>query len=177
MSDGKWKCDYKFGHWTIAWNNEAVLCIDDLLRVVQTQPRLGRGVDGSVEETPEHRKDRGCAMRGEAGTVWREHFLGRYVVVERLAQKMDNIHMIVMGHRLDLLSKTPVTTQRISSEGTIINRTTSLYDEMKLIASPEVGVARFWTYPPSPSEVEQREVHATLDRYSQMDPSAESGAP
>ena len=49
-ADGKYKCDYKFGHWTIAWNNEATLCIDDLLRVVESQPRLSRGLDGMVRK-------------------------------------------------------------------------------------------------------------------------------
>jgi hypothetical protein len=205
-TDGKYKCDYKFGHWTIAWNNEATLCIDDLLRVVESQPRLSRGLDGMVrkkriffepllhkndqfaktgsgqtwekahnemhflhvEETPDDRKDRGSIMRSEAGTVYREHFLGRYVSIERLAQKSDNIHLIVIGHQLELLCKEPVTTQRSSSEGKIITRTTSLYEEMQLIASPERGVARFWTYPPTPSRLEAQEVNATMESYREM---------
>ena len=68
-ADGKFRCDFKFGHYTIAWNGEATLCIDDLLRVINSLPRTSRGVDGTIEETPPDRKDSGCAFRPEAGKM------------------------------------------------------------------------------------------------------------
>ena len=43
-----------------------------------------------------------------------------------------------------------------------------LYEEMRLIASPERGVARFWTYPPTPSRLEAQEVNATMESYREM---------
>ena len=67
----------------------AVLCIDDMIRIVKTLPRKSRGEEGTVEDTPPERKDRCAAFRPEAGTVWREHFAGRYNPVTRLAQKCD----------------------------------------------------------------------------------------
>lgn len=84
VADGKYKCDFKFGHYTIAWNNEATLCLDDLLLIVETLPQLSRGSDGTVRNTPAHSKDRARAYRPEAGTVFRDHFLGRYNPVTRL---------------------------------------------------------------------------------------------
>jgi hypothetical protein len=159
---GKFKCDFKFGHFTIAWNNEATLCLDDLLYIIGTLPQTSRGGDGNVRQTPAHAKDRGCALRSEAGTVYRDHFLGRFVAVTRLGQRGDNIHLIVLGHRLDLLSKERFTVERVNHLGVMVSRTTSLFEEMSLIASGKQGVGRFWTYPPSPSSFEVSEVQATL---------------
>jgi hypothetical protein len=68
----------------------------------------------------------------------------------------------VFGHRLDLLSKERFTTERVNHKGVMVKRTTSLFDEVSLIASGQAGVGRFWTYPPSPCSFEVTEVQATL---------------
>ena len=85
-----------------------------------------------------------------------------------LAKRYDNVHLAVCGHRLDLLCKQAVTTQRMSREGVMIERTTSLYDEMKRIASGEQGVCRMWTYPPLASERDAEETTTTIGRYAGM---------
>ena len=129
----------------------AVLCIDDMIRIVKTLPRKSRGTDGNVEDTPPERKDRCAAFRPEAGTVWREHFAGRYNPVKRLAQKYDNIHLAIMGHKLDRLPNDPITVSRVGSAGETRAVTTSLRKEMAVLSSGRAGVCRLWTYAPDAS--------------------------
>ena len=50
----------------------------------------------------------------------------------------------------------------------MIEWTTSLYDEMKRIASGEQGVCRMWTYPPLASERDAEETTTTIGRYAGM---------
>lgn len=65
--------------------------------------------------------------------------------------RYDNIHLAVMGHRLDLLPAAPITVTRVGSAGETRAVTTSLRKEMAVLSSGRAGVCRLWTYAPDAS--------------------------
>ena len=141
---GKYYCDYKFGNYTIRWVSEATFTIDDLARLVEMCPQLRR--DGKAVAVED--KDVAPIMRPRAGTIYRHNLAGMYYPVTHLAQSKNNIHVIVLGHELDKLSKVMVEVSRVSSSGVRSVRT-SLHLEMSLLSAGKRGVARMWTFPPT----------------------------
>ena len=93
-------------------------------------------------------KDVAPIMRPRAGTIFRHNLSGMYHPVTHLAQSKNNIHVIVLGHELDKLSKVMVEVSRVSSTGVRTVRT-SLHLEMSLLSAGKRGVARMWTFPPT----------------------------
>jgi hypothetical protein len=87
---GKWKADFKFGHWAISWGNSAVFSAHCLAREIERLPRRSK----SGRRVKKEHRDRGVLVDSNKGSVYRHHFLARYIKIgglARLAREYDNV--------------------------------------------------------------------------------------
>jgi hypothetical protein len=143
---GKWKADFKFGHWAIAWGNAAVFTAHCLARVIETLPRRSK----TGRRVQQKYRDRAVLVNSNTGSVHRHHGQARYVTIGGLGGEYDNVHVVVAGHDLAALSNAELRTQRMSKRSGLRVHTTSLRAEMAVLASGTRGVVRLWSYPPEP---------------------------
>ena len=149
---GKFFCDLKFGHFSLAWRREARFTTDCLLRILEKLPHKSR-TGGQV---PAWAKDTGVILDPLCGALWRKHLCGRYLGVFELGADRKNIHLAIAGHDLDALDDTLVVTRRLASTGAMVEETTSLRREMAALCSGQRGVVALWNYPPEMSAEHRR---------------------